>query len=823
MKVAPGPAPRPAPLPRRTKAEMLAWLEPRVRSARVLPQQCFSLADWRRDAAGVIERLRSAGWLERELIVRSSARHEDAPRASQAGRYPSFGACVGPVAVSAAIDSIFNAYAAQRAPHAHTLAEVDALDDQVFVQPWLRDVRLSGVALTRDPSNGSHHTVISCAPGAERTDAITAGHARERLTHYRHRACAHAPRGEHARELAAVLRLVDELSALLEPEREEGREGERAEARADAPALDLEFAFDAYGELHVLQLRMLELTCSSPLGAAGEARALEHVRERLAALSQPHPYVYGARAVFGTMPDWNPAEVLGARPKALALSLYKELVTDSIWAYQRSNYGYRDLRSFPLLISLGGLPYVDVRVSFNSFVPAELEGELGRRLVDHYTERLLQAPVQHDKIEFSIVHSCYALDLRERLAADLGANGFTQSECERLAASLRSLTNRISAGPRALFRLDAAKIRQLESRQRAFEREARALDPLARAYWLLEDCKRYGTLPFAGIARAAFIARQMLDSLVTCELMTETEREHFLRSLSSVRAGMHAELARLPRADFLRRYGHLRPGMYDVESLRYDEAPEAYFDWDSAQVAPQPSPEPFELGARRARQLDDLLARHGLEHEHASLLGFIREALEGREHAKFTFSRSLSDALLALQQLAEQCGCTRAELAFADVQLVQRLHASSADVRAALRASIEAGRERYELTRQLTLPPLISEPEHVFAFDLPPSEPNYVTSGHASGPVVRACGSRDALRGAIAMMPSADPGHDWIFCHGVAGFITMYGGYNSHMAIRANELGIPAVIGTGEALYRSWERARRLRIDCSNRRVEVLA
>ena len=56
--------------------------------------------------------------------------------------------------------------------------------------------------------------------------------------------------------------------------------------------------------------------------------------------------------MYGLMPDWNPAEIIGCKPKPLSLSLYRELITNSIWAYQRNNYGYKNLRSFPLLIEI---------------------------------------------------------------------------------------------------------------------------------------------------------------------------------------------------------------------------------------------------------------------------------------------------------------------------------------------------------------------------------------------------------------------------------------------------------------------------------------
>ena len=35
----------------------------------------------------------------------------------------------------------------------------------------------------------------------------------------------------------------------------------------------------------------------------------------------------GRRTVYGVMPDWNPAEIIGIRPKPLSLSLYR-IVTD---------------------------------------------------------------------------------------------------------------------------------------------------------------------------------------------------------------------------------------------------------------------------------------------------------------------------------------------------------------------------------------------------------------------------------------------------------------------------------------------------------------
>ena len=65
------------------------------------------------------------------------------------------------------------------------------------------------------------------------------------------------------------------------------------------------------------------------------------------------------------MPDWNPAEIIGIKPKELSSSLYKELITNKVWAENRDNYGYKDIKSNHLMTNFLGTPYIDVRVDFN--------------------------------------------------------------------------------------------------------------------------------------------------------------------------------------------------------------------------------------------------------------------------------------------------------------------------------------------------------------------------------------------------------------------------------------------------------------------------
>jgi len=120
------------------------------------------------------------------------------------------------------------------------------------------------------------------------------------------------------------------------------------------------------------------------------------------------------------------------------------------------------------------------------------------------------------------------------------------------------------------------------------------------------------------------------------------------------------------------------------------------------------------------------------------------------------------------------------------------------------------------------LPPLIAKPEDIWSFEWPETSPNFITQKQVTAPAI-GCNARERLAGAIVCIPNADPGFDWLFAYPIAGLITAWGGANSHMAIRAGELGLPAVIGAGEVNYQRWSHADRLHVDCAGRRVEVLA
>lgn len=770
-----------------TKSEVLEWLGSRVTKSVVLPQERTTARDWLAGHEDLVKRLDKRGWLDVPLIVRSSAISEDGDSLSNAGHYTTKMNVIGLNSIEKAIDGVIASF------------DGDEGDDQVFVQPMLANVAISGVVFSLDPNTSGPYIIVNYDDSSHCTSTVTGGHSNDLKTFVAHRSSSHPKEGF----LARVHEMIIETEQLLESE-----------------TLDIEFAVSGSGELYLLQARNLVINARVRLSQDEHQNIVSTIASRVEALSKPHPYLLGRRTLFGVMPDWNPAEIIGVRPRPLALSLYKELVTDTIWAYQRDNYGYRNLRSFPLVISFFGLPYVDVRVSFNSFIPRGINHGLAERLADYYLDRLAEKPHLHDKVEFDILFSCYTPDLPDRIES-LKEYGFSSEDRTELVDGLRNLTNAIINGTNGLWQRDRDRIEELRERHDLILNSD--LDAVSRIYWLLEDCKRYGTLPFAGLARAGFIAVQLLNSLLNVGVLGKEGHEAFLGSLNTVSSQLNRDYRALPKEMFLAKYGHLRPGTYDVLSPRYDENPEMYFNWPpSVSGGDEKMTQDFVLSLPQLKSIEALLKEHDLEHDVIGLFDFVKSGIEGREYAKFVFTKSLSDALSLFKELCLSQGFSEDDCSYMNIRTIHDIYSSSVDVEKILRRSADSGRADYAITQQVCLPPLIFHQDNVTSFELPIMQPNFITQKRAVGPVILPSDIKSEFEGSVVMFERADPGYDWIFSKGIAGLITKYGGVNSHMAIRAGELGIPAVIGAGDAHYARWTSAKVIEMDCGNREVRIL-
>ncbi len=718
------------------------------------------------------------------LAVRSSARDED-QEDSNAGRYLSLLNVPADELLTAA-QTVLNSYSTKE-PH-----------DSVLIQPYLEEVVASGVVFTKDPNTGSDYWVVNWVSGTD-TTAVTSG------TENGKSLIVHSSEVSKTQPIddAPLDQLFEVVARILEVT------GENSQ--------DIEWAATSSG-VYIVQIRPLS-TPRQSLGFKPLTEELDRLQERVENLQREHPYLVGKTTVFGVMPDWNPAELIGIRPNTLAFTLFKEIISDSIWAYERSNLGYRNLRSFPLILDFAGQPYVDVRVSLNSLIPADVPKKLASRLADFYLEKLVTHPELHDKLEFNVAISCFSFDwkiISEELRGPIG-----EENLKLLRESLIRLTRNaiISKG----YGLKQMFLKQAALDDRYLSIRDADLDSISKSYWLLEDCKRYGSLPFAGIARLAFIATRMLHSLVSIGVINQDELVAFTSSIDTPAGQMVKDLRVLSKESFLLKYGHLRPGTFDITKNSYVEQFDTYFP-----STPKPEePTEFENNQHLVDafqvKLSEFSGFSELGIDASEFIGFCREAIAGREESKFHLSRNVSAILGEIKKIGKTHGFEPEQMSHVKIETIRHSYFDPGDVKSRIEKDISEGLEREALSQATVLPPLIKFPSEVKMFQIPATEANFITLLSSSGPVVYLRHADQELEGKFVLIESADPGFDWIFARQIKGLITCWGGANSHMAIRAKELKLPAAIGVGESLFRKLkDSASSIHLDCRNRRLEII-
>lgn len=768
-----------------TKAKTLQNLYSKLQYAKILPLWILSKKDFLESSAfnHLLQELDSTPFTS--FIVRSSAKSEDSFSHSNAGAYASF-LHIKKDELKEYIFEVFASYHKDIDDKNKAFSSV-ANDEVVLIQPMAEGIICSGVAFNRQSKSNAPYYVIEYS--LESTHAITSGEANTQTFYIAH--CAKKIENPH---LQKVVNLLRELESLI-----------------PYTPIDVEFGITDK-EIYCFQVRPLLVKTHKQYPS--HSTQLTLLKNKIHSILKPHPSLQGTKGILGIMPDWNPAEIIGLHPHPLALSLYANLITDSVYATQRAEYGYKDVSANPLIYNLHGKPYVDVRASFNSFLPQHLRDDISQMLLNFYLQRLRENPHWHDKVEFEILFDSYYFDTPKRIEI-LSEYGFGAKQIDEITSKLKALTNNIIANK--IYIADIQKLEILSrKREQILSFEGSTLEKI---YWLLQDCRNYGTKPFVGLARIGFMAMGFLNALVKEEILTKEQKQNFIQSLECITSHFATDLHNLPKNDFLRKYGHLRPGTYDILSPRYDEGFDFYFKHKAPLNLHKES---FNLSLEQIKAIDSLLKEHSIQTDVLGFFDFIATGIIYREQSKFEFSKNLSTALSLIAKLGAEFGLSSEDMSYCDVDIFFKAYRTSNNLERLILESIEYGKSSYELQQAIILPPLITDESQVECFSIAESMPNFITQKRIKGQVLHLKDElKTDLTQKIVCISRADPGFDWIFSHDIKGLITEFGGANSHMAIRANELGIPAVIGCGEK-FATFAAAGAVEIDCANSKVVVL-
>ena len=544
--------------------------------------------------------------------------------------------------------------------------------------------------------------------------------------------------------------------------------------------------------------------------------SLNKLSKKIQKLKTRHYNLYGKTTLFGVMPDWNPAEIVGIKPNNLAISLYQELITDHIWSQDRKKFGYKDLTSHHLLSNFFGTPYVDIRIDFNSWLPKDLDNIISEKLINFYLDKFKKNTEFHDKVEFNIIFSCFSLSTKQKLKKLLG-DKFTKNEINKICNSLKKITiNAFDILGKSLTTIN----KLIESHDKIINSNIYDIDKI---YWLIEDCKKFGTSSFASIARCAFIANDFINSFEEKKIFTKEEKLNFLSSIKTIVSEMNNDLIKLSKKTFIKKYGHLRPSTYDINSVNYESGYSTYFSETNG--INKLKHKSFSFSKSQLKKIDEHIKANKLPFDSKKLIKFIKTSISEREKSKFYFSKNIDSAFKLIEKIGVRNNIRKDDLGFLNIKSILDLY-YNLDIKTLeekFKKEIENNKKIYNFGTLIKLPQNIISSDDIFYFIEKSLKSNFVGLGDVTGKIAYVNKiSKVKLKNKIVCIVSADPGYDYIFSKKIKGLVTMFGGVNSHMAIRCSELGIPAAIGVGERSFKEITNSKLARLNTISKKIDII-
>ena len=349
-----------------SKADVLDFLYNKITKARIEKMDYFSVHEWKKQSEKILESI-SNNFNSEFVIIRSSAIGEDSIIKSEAGNYLSIQNVdsTSKKQLKSAISEVIKSFSVKGNKNSM---------NQVLVQKQTVDVITSGVIFTKTISTGSPYYVINFDDGTN-TDTVTKGEIGNIFKIFRFLKLTKIPK--KWRKLIIAVKEIEKIIGIEN--------------------LDIEFGINKKRDIIIFQVRPLTSikTINSHNLKNNLSKQLEKNRKKFLKY-QKSPFLLGKKTIFSDMCDWNPAEIIGDNPNLLDYSLYDYLIMKKIWSQSRSILGYTNAETSSLMKKFGQKPFVDVRASFNSFLPNEFSKKLKQKLIMFYLKKLIKNPHLHD-------------------------------------------------------------------------------------------------------------------------------------------------------------------------------------------------------------------------------------------------------------------------------------------------------------------------------------------------------------------------------------------------------------------------------------------
>ena len=315
----------------------------------------FTISDWKNKREDLLKSIKE-NFSPDKIVVRSSALIEDTLDSSMAGYFHS----------ELNVDSndlyqIENSI--KKVINSYNNKNFDDELNQILIQKQTKNIKLSGVLFTKNLENDSPYYVINYDDYSGSSETVTKGLENKTI-----KISKFCDPKDYPNELYKLLIAVKEIEEII----------------PNLP-LDIEFAINNKNQIIIFQVRpMVMKNVREEVDDEQIRNKINQLKDKFYFLSKKQLHLAGDYTYFGDMPDWNPAEIIGNNPNFLDYFLYDYIITDSAWHEARTSQYYYNVNPAKLVVLFGNKPYIDVRNSFNSFIPNSLSKNLREKLLKFY-------------------------------------------------------------------------------------------------------------------------------------------------------------------------------------------------------------------------------------------------------------------------------------------------------------------------------------------------------------------------------------------------------------------------------------------------------
>ena len=295
-----------------------------------------------------------------------------------------------------------------------------------------------------------------------------------------------------------------------------------------------------------------------------------------------------------------------------------------------------------------------------------------------------------------------------------------------------------------------------------------------------------------------------------------------MNSLSSVTTDLLHSLTKRSKKDFINEFGHVRPNTYDINSKSYEEDYQFYFSNSNVKTEKKR----FVFTNHQKKLIEKKIKKLKLEFSFKEFEYFLKESIIQREKSKLSFTRVINYIFKELRSLSKRVNLNQKDLQYIDIYFIKNLFNNfSYDViKTKLNEVIKRNKKEFEFHKNFNLPNVILDNNDIFCSNEKIKTPTFVTDKVVKSPTLILSNKllKKDFHNKIVCITNADPGYDFIFSKNIKGLITEYGGPNSHMFIRCNELNLPAAIGVGKQIYDDIQRTKIIELDCKSKKITCM-